>query len=168
MRSLLANLKRGLRIARDSARRVARPRSERDFVYFVDYVYRQVLGRAADPNGLKLTATGNVSRAVVGEMVDIIEWPGLDKNELFSIHKVINEPDFLPLHFVRILLQGTKLLRAQRDKLVPTRLGKKMLAPERYGALHALLFHVALWHVNLGYFDSNPIESWPQSDMGVV
>jgi len=76
-------------------------------------------------------------------MVDIIEWPGLDKNELFSIHKVINELDFLPLHFVRILLQGTKLLRAQRDKLVPTRLGKKMLAPERYGALHALLFHVA-------------------------
>ena len=53
MRSLLADLKRGLRTARDAARRVSRPRSDRDFVYFVDYVYRQVLGRAADPEGLR-------------------------------------------------------------------------------------------------------------------
>ena len=66
------------------------------------------------------------------------------------------------------MLQETKLLRAQRDKLVPTWLGKKMLAPERYEALRALLFHVALWYLNLGYFDRNPIESWPQNDAGVV
>jgi hypothetical protein len=43
-----------------------------------------------------------------------------------------------------------------------------MLAPDRYGALQALLFHVALWHLNLGYFDRNPIESWPQNDVGIV
>lgn len=134
----------------------------------VSQVAQILLGRAANRGGLKLTATGNLSRAVVREMVDVIEWPDLDKNELFALNKVINEPDFLPLHFVRILLQGTKLLRARRDKLVPTRLGKKMDTAERYGALHALLFHVALWHLNLGYFDRNPIESWPQNDMGVV
>jgi hypothetical protein len=127
-----------------------------------------LLRRAADPGGLKLTATGNLSRTVVAEMVEAIEWPGLDKAELFQFHKVINEPDFLPLHFVRVLMQGTKLVRVQRDKLVLTRLGKAMLVPERYGALQALLFHLAVWHLNLGYFDRNPIEAWPQNHTGVV
>ena len=127
-----------------------------------------LLHRAADEGGLKLTATGNLSRAVVAEMVEVIEWPGLDKNELFEFHKVVNEPDFLPVHFVRVLLQGTKLVRVQRDKLVPTRLGNRMLVPERHGALQALLFHIAMWHLNLGYFDRNPIDTWPQSHTGVV
>ena len=43
-----------------------------------------------------------------------------------------------------------------------------MLVEGRHGALQALLFHIALWHLNLGYFDGNPIESWPQSYIGVV
>ena len=129
---------------------------------------RILLQRAADEGGLKLTATGNLSRAAVAEMVEATEWPGLDKAELFRFHKVVNEPDFLPVHFVRVLMQGTKLVRVQRDKLVSTRLGKAMLVPERNGALHALLFHVALWHLNLGYFDRNPIESWPQTHTGIV
>jgi hypothetical protein len=127
-----------------------------------------VLRRATDTGGLKLTATGNLSRAVVAEMFEIMEWPGRDKSELSRFHKVINEPDFLPVHFVRVLLEGTKLLRKNRDKLVPTRLGKRMLAPDRHGALQALLFHIALWHLNLGYFDRNPVQSWPQNNVGVV
>jgi len=127
-----------------------------------------LLRRAADDGGLKLTATGNLSRSVVSEMFAIMEWPGLDKEGAYQFHNVINEPDFLPLHFVRVLLQGTKLVRVNRDKLVSTRLGKRMLAPERYGALQALLFHIALWHLNLGYFDRNPVQSWPQNNVGIV
>jgi hypothetical protein len=127
-----------------------------------------LLRRAIETGGLKLTTTGNLSRAVVAEMIEVVEWPGLDKDELFRFHKVVNEPDFLPVHFVRVLIQETKLVRVHRDKLVPTRLGKRMMAPERYGALHALLFHVALWHLNLSYFDWNPVQSWPQNNVGVV
>ena len=129
---------------------------------------RILLQRAANESGLKLTATGNLSRSVVAEMIEVVEWPGLNKDELFKLNKVINEPDFLPVHFVRVLLQGMKLVRVQRDKLVPTRLGKEMLVPGRHGALQALLAHVALWHLNLGYFDRNPIEAWPQNHTGVV
>jgi len=127
-----------------------------------------MLLRRAAADGLKLTATGNLSRTVVAEMVECMEWPGFDKGEAFRLHKVINEPDFLPVHLVRVLLEGTKLLRRQRDRLVPTRLGKKMMVPEPYGGLHATLFHIALWHLNLAYFDRNPIDSWPQNDIGVV
>jgi hypothetical protein len=153
----------------NKAVRLASDLTETDLVRSaVTQVARMLLRRAGDPGGLKLTATGNLARALVAEMVEMIEWPGLDKEELFRFHKVINEPDFLPLHFVRVLLHGTKLVRTHRDKLVPTRLGKTMLVPERYGALNALLFHIAFWHLNLGYFDRNPLESWPQNDMGVV
>jgi hypothetical protein len=129
---------------------------------------RILLQRAGDAGGLKLTVTGNLSRAVVTEMIEVVDWPDLDKSELFRFHKVINEADFLPVHFVRVLLEGTKLMRRHRNKLVSTHLGRRMLAPEQHGALQAVLLHVTFWHLNLGYFDRNPIDSWPQNDVGIV
>jgi hypothetical protein len=118
--------------------------------------------------GLKLTATGNLSRAVVEEMCGIIQWPIYDKDDLFRYHKVVNEPDFLALHFVRILAQAAKLLQTYRGKLIPTPLGRRMLASEQHGPLQALLFHVAFWHVNLAYFDRYMLDSWPQSQVGII
>ena len=38
-----------------------------------------LLRGAADTDGLKLTTTGNLSRAVVAEMCRTIEWPDYDK-----------------------------------------------------------------------------------------
>ena len=67
-----------------------------------------------------------------------------------------------------MLLQRTRLLQTRRGKLIQTRLGKEILAQHRAGPLQALLFHVALWHVNFGYFDRNPIETWPQTHVGIV
>ena len=104
-----------------------------------------LLQRAAETGGLKLTATGNLSRAVVEEMCGIIKAPGYDRAELLQVQKVINEPDVLPLHFVRILTQAAKLLRTYRGKLVATPLGRRMLAAEQHGPLQAFLFHVAFW-----------------------
>ena len=127
-----------------------------------------LLRRAADTGGLKLTATGNLSRVVVEEMFGIIKAPDYDKTELLRFQKVINEPDLLPLHFIRILTQAAKLSRTHRGKLLPTPLGRRMLAAEQHGPLQALLFHVALWHMNLAYFDGYPLDSWPQSEAGVI
>lgn len=123
---------------------------------------------AIETGGLKLTATGNLSRTVVTAMFESMEWPGLDKDEFLEFHKVINEPDFLPVHFVRVLMQTAKLLRTHRGKLLPTRRGKQTVLGEQRGTLQAVLFHLAFWHMNLGYFDRNPLEFWPQSHMGIV
>jgi hypothetical protein len=54
-----------------------------------------LLRRAADTGGLKLTATRNLSRAVVEGMLGM-EWPDYDKAKLVRYNKVINEPDFPP------------------------------------------------------------------------
>jgi hypothetical protein len=127
-----------------------------------------LLRRAAETGGLKLTATGNLSRAVIEEMCGIIQAPDYDKAELLRFQKVINEPDLLPLHFTRILAQAAKLSRTRRGKLIPTPLGRRMLAAEQHGPLQAVLFHVALWHMNLAYFDGYPIDSWPLTQVEVI
>ncbi|MGH6678900.1 MAG: hypothetical protein ACREDL_08195, partial [Bradyrhizobium sp.] len=60
--------------------------------------------------GLPLTATGNLSRAAVAEMRQLIEWPDYDQAGALQFHRVINEPDFLPLHVVRLLAQTAGLV----------------------------------------------------------
>ena len=121
-----------------------------------------LLRQAIERVGLPLTATGNLSRAVVAEMCKLIEWPNYDQADAFRFNKVINEPDFLPLHVVRQLAQAATLVRAQRKKLVETPLGKSMLSDARQGSLLAILFHLAFWHMDLGYFGRGLLGSWPQ------
>jgi len=70
-----------------------------------------LLRQAIERGGLPLTTTGNLSRAVVAEMCKLIEWPHYDQAEAFRLHKVINEPDFLPLHIVRLLAEAAILDR---------------------------------------------------------
>jgi hypothetical protein len=72
---------------------------------------------AAVGPGLKTTAIGNLSRSVVAEMYDRFTWPGFDKANDFPFHKVINEPDFLPLFFLRHLAQAGKILRKTKATL---------------------------------------------------
>jgi hypothetical protein len=105
---------------------------------------------------------------VVAEMCKLIEWPHYDQADAFRFNKVINEPDFLPLHIVRLLAQAATLVRTQRGKLVATPLGKSMLSGPRQGSLPAILFHLAFWHMNLGYFGRGLLGSWPQADIGIV
>jgi hypothetical protein len=128
-----------------------------------------LLRQAIERGGMPLTATGNLSRAVVAEMCKLIEWPCYDQAVAFRLHKVINEPDFLPLHIVRMLAEAANLVRIHRGKLVATPLGKSMLSDARQGGcLPAILFHLAFWHMDLGYFGRGLFGSWPQSDAGVV
>src|SRR5215510_4210245 len=127
-----------------------------------------LLRQAIERGGLPFTATGNLSRAVVAEMCKLIEWPDYDQADAFGLNKVINEPDFLPLHVVRQLAQAATLVRAQRGKLMTTPLGKSMLSDTKQGALLAILFHLAFWHMGLSYFGRGLLGSWPQADAGVV
>jgi hypothetical protein len=127
-----------------------------------------LLGQAIERVGLPLTATGNLSRATVAEMCKLIEWPDYDQADAFRLNKVINEPDFLPLHVVRQLARAATLVRVQRGKLVATPLGKSILSDAKRGSLLAVLFHLAFWRMDLSYFGRGLLGSWPQADAGVV
>jgi hypothetical protein len=70
-----------------------------------------LLHHVARGGGLKLTARDNPARAVVADMIDFFDWPNFDKVDLFRLNRVINEPDFLPLHFVRLVAEAARLVR---------------------------------------------------------
>jgi len=101
-------------------------------------------------------------------MIDLFDWPDFDKTELFRLNKVINEPDFLPLHFVRLVTETAQLVRRNRGFLKPTILGRDLLKEPQGRALLAILFHVAGWHCNLSYFGHGLHGEWPQRDIGVI
>lgn len=127
-----------------------------------------LLRAAAEGAGLKLTTTGNLSRAVVAEMCDRFSWPGLDKATVFRFRKVVNEPDFLPLYFVRHITETAKMLRRYRGFLRTTPAGRQVMGERHERALQALLFHLTFWLVDLGYLGRDLLHGWPQRDVGVV
>jgi hypothetical protein len=127
-----------------------------------------LLRAATEGPGLKMTATGNLSRGIVAEMCDLFTWPGFDKTEAFRLHKVINEPDFLPLFFVRHVVEAGKLLRRHKGHLKMTPTGRQMLDEKNHGALQAVLFHLALWRLDLSYLGRGLHHGWPQHDIGIV
>src|SRR6478735_11824990 len=49
-----------------------------------------LLQQAIDRGRLSLTATGNLTRAVVAEMRELIKWPVYGQTDVFRLHKVIN------------------------------------------------------------------------------
>jgi hypothetical protein len=127
-----------------------------------------LLRAASEGPGLKMTATGNLARSVVAEMCDRFTWPDFDKADAFELNKVVNEPDFLPLFFVRHVAQAGKLLHRYRGHLRVTAAGRRMLEEPDRRALQAVLFDIALWHLDLGYFGLGPHPGWPQRDAGIV
>ncbi len=65
-----------------------------------------LLRQATERGGLPVTATGNLSPAMVAEMCKLFEWPDYDQAAVLWFNKVINEPDFPRLHVVRTLAQA--------------------------------------------------------------
>jgi hypothetical protein len=127
-----------------------------------------LLRAAAAGAGLKLTATKNLSRAVVLEMIDRTVWPGFDNDFHFGYHKVINEPEFYPLFFLRNLLEEAKMLRRYKGHLRTTRMGSKAMEQPGVQALLALLFFTSCWRLDLGYFSHCLHDDWPQCHIGSI
>lgn len=128
-----------------------------------------VLLHAADTaQGLQLTATGNLSRKVVSDMLGLFSWPDQDISKVLHLNKVVNEPDFLPLFLVRHLAQVGGLVKPRKDRLKLTPAGRLSLQSPGRDALQALLFHVAFWLVDLSYLGRGLLGGWPQSHIGLV
>jgi hypothetical protein len=127
-----------------------------------------LLRAGAQGDGLRLTATGNLSRAAVAEMIDHFVWPGFDRAEAFRLHKVVNEPDFFPLHLARQLAETTRLLRRSRSHLKASPRGRSALTDANLPALAALFFHLVMWKIDLSDLGRGLHGRWPQGDIGVV
>jgi hypothetical protein len=126
-----------------------------------------LLNAAEARNGLKLTATGNLSRAVVAEMIGRFTWPDFDWEDHAWVHKVVNELDFQPLYVVHHIAGAARLLRKYKGQLKVTSAGRRFLDGPHQPALQAVLFHVALWYLDMWPFVDS-LGGWPQYDVGIV
>jgi hypothetical protein len=129
---------------------------------------RLVLRALAESGGAQLTATGNLNRKFVGEMLDMFRWPGLTAADVRSVNKVVNETDFMPLHFLRIILQEARLVRRHKGKLGITRAGAELLEDRAAGVLMRTLFVTTFGRFNLTYLDRTPLERFPQDQVTFV
>jgi len=120
-------------------------------------------------SGTKLTNTGNLTRALVAKMAGAFVWPDFDLGEAFvRRHRIVNEPDFLPLHVVRIFCDRANLARVQGRQMRLTKKGQRLVAKPDVGKLNRLLFEAAFWNTNLAYFDGFPLSPWPQGQIGTI
>lgn len=129
---------------------------------------RLMIEHGAAGDGLKLTATGNLSRADVRVLFDALSWPDYDKATVLALNKVLNEADVGPVEITRLVAQEAKLLGRRQGRIRATKLGKELVQPANDLALLRLLFTVLFWRANLSYFDRVPVEGWPQDHIGIV
>ena len=77
-------------------------------------------------------------------------------------------PIFCPSFFVRHVVQAGTLLRKHKGYFKVTPAGRRVMEEPNLPALPALLFHIALWHLDLGYLSRGLHHGWPQRDAGVI
>lgn len=78
--------------------------------------------------GIGLTATGTMNRKFVHWAAVNFLWPGFTAEDLYSMHKVLNENDMPPLWVVHDMTRYLKLLRRKKNVLLPTKRGREFLA----------------------------------------
>jgi hypothetical protein len=75
-----------------------------------------LLRQAIERGGLSLTATGNLSRAVVAQMCKLIEWPDYDQAEPPTSDKAPATPNTVTA-FARLLFRSALRVRHRRSPI---------------------------------------------------
>jgi hypothetical protein len=94
----------------------------------------------------------NFNRSFVVKAIDQLEWPLYRPGEIFEFCKVVNERDFLPLHFFHVVLKAAGLVRKYKGHLVATKKGKKLYQDDK-NALFDSLYSALYEQIDISYFD---------------
>ncbi len=112
---------------------------------------RAFLQAAEEWEGAPTTTTGNLTRAFVGHMLDLLRLRPGRLEMIREVCKVINEPDVWQLHIVRVICQIGGLVRKYKKRFVITRKARGLLHEDRAGALYGHLFDTMFRRFNLAY-----------------
>jgi hypothetical protein len=98
----------------------------------------KLLRYAEQHNGIPLTqALGAFHRKCVEWAAHEFQWPGYEPDVLYSVNKVLNEPDFPPLSILHWAMQDLRFIRHFKGAAVLTKKGRSAIGD--YGRLQALL-----------------------------
>jgi len=112
---------------------------------------RVFLAALAEADGVPATATGNLPRAFVRQILDRLVLSKPFRDSVFHVCKAINEQDVWPLHLVR-LVSGCAGLAGRRKKFFRlTKTGRALLPDEQAGALYRKLFIAYFRRFDLHY-----------------
>lgn len=102
------------------------------------------------------TAKRNLNRKVVEAVFDRLVLDSETRADILRFNKVINEPDVMPLHVVRIVCEEAKLIQYRKKKFLVSSRGKELLPDEKAGQLYYELFNSYFKKFNMGYVDRLP------------
>lgn len=112
---------------------------------------RAFLATLIESDGVKATAAGNLTRAVVAELMERLRLEAGYIADVRRMNKVINEQDVWPLHIVRVLLEVGGLIQRRKGVFRATRRGRALVEERRAGELYAHLFRTHFQELNLAY-----------------
>ena len=131
-----------------------------------------LLGDAGGGGKLWTGGNGNLKMADVTRLRALMSWPGMEATEAFRAGKTYREQAIGELRLLRQVVERAGLLDGSILWFELTPLGRAMLEPGARGALPALLFRQAFWHMDLSkYVSGRPRDLpgwWPQGDIGIV
>jgi hypothetical protein len=102
-------------------------------------------------NGAPTTAEGNLNRAFVAHMLELLALPPGRLEMIQRVCKVVNEPDVWALHTVRVVCEVGRLVRKYKKRFVVTSKARELLRENRAGVLYHYLFHTMFREFNLDY-----------------
>jgi hypothetical protein len=114
------------------------------------------------------TATGNLTRAFVGELFNRWRLSPVQVKSIRAVCKIINELDIPQLHEVRLLAQYGKLTAKRNKRLTVAKLGREFLADERSGELFRRLFLTYFRTMDLSYLVNAREEPDIQSTLAIT
>ncbi|MND75391.1 hypothetical protein D3C80_670060 [compost metagenome] len=98
----------------------------------------RLLRYAEQSGGIPLTQSlAAFHRKCVEWAAHEFRWPGFEPEVLYSVNKVLNEPDFPPLSILHEALQDLRLIRHYKGKAILTKAGRSVIGD--HGALQASL-----------------------------
>ncbi len=98
----------------------------------------KLLRYAEQHSGIPLTQTlGAFHRKCVEWAAREFQWAGYEPEVLYSVNKVLNEPDFPPLSILHWAMQDLRLIRHYKGAALLTKKGRSTIGD--YGALQAAL-----------------------------
>lgn len=98
----------------------------------------KLLRYAEENGGIPLTQSmGAFNRKCVEWAAHEFQWPGFEPDVLYSVNKVLNEPDFPPISTLHWALQDLRIIRHYKGRAVLTKRGRSILG--HHGELQAVL-----------------------------
>ncbi|MDP2182399.1 MAG: plasmid pRiA4b ORF-3 family protein [Actinomycetota bacterium] len=124
---------------------------------------RTLLAALVEQPAKVTTELKNLTRAFVKRMTEEMSWPPGYVEQVWRHNRVLDETDVPRLFILRHLMEVAGLVNRRKGAFHATRLGKRLLAPERAGELFDLLLRTYLGRLNWAFVDVGPEDRAMQS-----